>query len=115
MRTRVIYRWWVGLALAVALAPALQLSVFGQAKDKDKDETPKPTITIKSVPLDAPSENMAKDPIKGAVSGVKFKDYKVVIYAYGDKWYVQPTAASPRTDIDDDGTWESQTHGGLQF
>ena len=40
----------------------------------------------------------------------------MVIYARGgDKWWVQPYAASPYTDIGKDGKWESETHGGTEF
>jgi hypothetical protein len=87
------------------------LSAFGEAKD-DK----KPSITIISVPTDPPGESMASEPIKGAVNGGDPKEYKVIIYARGgDKWWVQPTIASPFTDIGSDGKWESETHGGTEF
>jgi hypothetical protein len=40
----------------------------------------------------------------------------VAIYARsGDKWWAQPTAASPQTHIGNDGKWESETHGGTEF
>jgi hypothetical protein len=59
---------------------------------------------------------MASEPIKGTVGGVNPQDYKVVIYARnGDKWWVQPTAASPQTHIVNDGKWESETQGGTEF
>lgn len=109
MRSRMVCLSGIG---AVLLALLLSLNSMAQTKEAEK----KPSITITSVPTDPPSEQMASDPIKGSVSGVNSKDYKVVIYAYGDKWYVQPTAASPRTDIkEEDNSWESETHGGTQF
>ena len=59
---------------------------------------------------------MASEPIKGTVGGVNPQDYKVAIYARsGDKWWAQPTAASPQTHIGNDGKWESETHGGTEF
>ncbi|HET9378743.1 MAG TPA: hypothetical protein VFO40_27475, partial [Chthoniobacterales bacterium] len=73
-------------------------------------------IAITSVPTDPPGESTASEPIKGTVSGVNPQDYKVVIYARsGDKWWAQPTAASPQTHIGNDGKWESETHGGTEF
>jgi hypothetical protein len=72
-------------------------------------------ITITSVPTDPPGPDMASDPVTGIVTGVDPAQYKVVIYAFGDKWYVQPTVASPLTDIGSDGKWESQSHGGTKF
>jgi hypothetical protein len=75
-----------------------------------------PEIAITSVPTDPPGQSMASEPIKGTVGGVNSQDYKVVIYARsGDKWWAQPTAASPQTHIGNDGKWESETHGGTEF
>lgn len=105
----VTVRWFAFVAI-IAIAAGLYTEARGQS-----DGSKKPTITIKSVPSDPPGEQMASEHIKGTVSNVSPKDYKVVIYAYGDKWYIQPTMASPFTDIEDDKTWENETHGGWQF
>jgi len=79
-------------------------------------ELPPQGIAITSVPTDPPGESLASEPIKGTVGGVNPQDYKVVIYACsGDKWWAQPTAASPQTHIGNDGKWESETHGGTEF
>jgi WD40 repeat protein/serine/threonine protein kinase len=73
-------------------------------------------IAITSAPTDPPGESIASEPIKGTVGGVNPQDYKVVIYARsGDQWRAQPTAASPQTQIGNDGKWESETHGGTEF
>jgi hypothetical protein len=105
----------VGLGLSVALIILIGLPVFSQTTNPAPDDHQKPDIAITSVPSDPPGEQMASDPIKGTVSGVDPTAFKVVVYSYGDKWYVQPTAASPRTDINDDKTWQTETHGGTQF
>jgi len=75
----------------------------------------KPEITITSVPTDPPGENMASESVKGTVTGVNPAECKVVVYARGDKWYVQPTMAEPLISINGDGKWESETHGGTKF
>ena len=73
-------------------------------------------ITITIVPTNPPGESMASEPIKGTVRDANHKEHKVVIYVrVGDKWYVQPYAASPYTNIGEDGKWESETHGGMEF
>ena len=80
------------------------------------NEQTNPKILISGVPADIPGTSMATEPIGGTVSGVNFKDVKVVVYAYGgDKWYVQPTVDSPDIAINEDGKWETETHGGLEF
>jgi hypothetical protein len=79
-------------------------------------ELASPEIAITSVPTDPPGENTAPEPIKGTVGGVNPQDCKVVIYARsGDKWWAQPSAASSLIHIGNDGTWESETHGGAEF
>lgn len=75
----------------------------------------KPAVKISSIPTNLPPGDGSTDDITGTVTGVKPGDHKVVIYAYGDKWYVQPYAASPLTDIAEDGKWEAKTHGGLEY
>ena len=115
MQKRKVLLWCVFSVLALLLVGFICLPASGQVKD---EKTPSTTITntITSVPTDAPGENTASEPIKGIVVGANPKEHKVVIYARGgNTWYVQPTAASPLTDIGDDGKWESETHGGTDF
>jgi hypothetical protein len=52
--------------------------------------------------------------ISGIVRGSNLRECKVVAYAYGDKWYVQPLAAAPDTKIED-GKWSATTHGGTEY
>jgi len=108
MKNRIVTACWLGIIPALLLVTLLALPAFGQEE--------KAKIAITSVPTDPPGESMASEPIKGTVGVVNPQDYKVVIYARGgDKWWVQPTAASPLTDIENDGKWESETHGGTEF
>jgi hypothetical protein len=58
--------------------------------------------------------------IAGKVSGVKpedlrREDFRVVVYAKADHWYVQPFASVPTTGINDNGTWENDTHLGNRY
>lgn len=41
--------------------------------------------------------------------------YKIVLYAHTDKWYVQPLASDPFTDIAADGLWSNWTHLGHRY
>jgi hypothetical protein len=100
-------RWATSVLVLVTILGTIQWYAWGDATS--------PAITIVSMPTDDPGPTMASNDIKGTVSGVKPDDYKVVIYAFGDVWYVQPYAASPLTDISSDNTWDTQTHGGTQF
>ena len=80
------------------------------------DEKPTPTVTIDKVPNLPPGPDGSGE-ITGKVSGVNPKDYNVVVYAYGDKWYVQPTKENDEemTEIKKDLTWSNTTHGGIEY
>ena len=105
-----VRKWRFGLVIALMLALLPSLSAFGQDAYK---------IKINSVPKDPPGEAMASDQITGIVTGGdtnQYTQFKVVIYARGGEvWWVQPTVASPLTDVASDGTWNSDTHGGEDF
>jgi len=102
--------------MVVAMLPAFGNERAFAQDNPNSAPSDKAKITIKEVPSIPPGEG-AMDDINGSVTVTNGKpsDYKVVIYAYGDKWYVQPTAAEPLTDIDEDGKWEAKTHGGLEY
>jgi hypothetical protein len=56
--------------------------------------------------------------IGGRVSGINLKECKdcaVVIFSRTDKWYVQPTVASPYTMISEDLSWETDIHLGYEY
>lgn len=78
---------------------------------------PKPTqpsITMTHVPpAGAGSDTWGT--ITGQVQGVNVEECQVVIFAYGDIWYVQPWANSPYTSIGKDGNWETGTHLGFEY
>jgi hypothetical protein len=42
-------------------------------------------------------------------------NYRVVVYAFTDRWYVQPTGDEPLTLIGSDGSWENITHLGSEY
>jgi len=74
----------------------------------------KPSITITRVPpAGAGSDTWGT--IAGLVRGVNVEACKVVIFAYGDTWYVQPLANSPYTSIGSDGKWETGIHLGFEY
>jgi hypothetical protein len=111
MRRHNVWVWCFCSVSVLLLAALFTRPAFGQDKDEKR-----PSITITSVPPDPPGDIMASEPIKGTVSGGDPKEQKVVIYARGgDRWWVQPTVESPYTDFGEDGSWESETHGGTQF
>lgn len=106
------YFWLFGCTFVLLLAMIKDVPVCGQVKNESK-----PKITISNVPTNAPGDDFAKDPIRGTVSGVKFQEHKVVVYARGgDVWYIQPWS-HPKcyVGIDDDGKWQTRTRGGTEF
>jgi hypothetical protein len=54
--------------------------------------------------------------IAGTASGPDLADCKVVLYTWaGNKWWVQPFTEKPYTDINGDGTWETDIHLGRKY
>jgi len=54
--------------------------------------------------------------IAGKVVGAKSpQNYKIVLYAHTDRWYVQPLIDDPCTAIGNDGTWSNWTHLGYRY
>ncbi|HTU44234.1 MAG TPA: hypothetical protein VMF91_04195 [Bryobacteraceae bacterium] len=52
--------------------------------------------------------------IEGVVAN-SCENCRVILFAHGDVWYVQPYAANPSTAIRADGTWRNQTHLGTEY
>ena len=75
-----------------------------------------PTIRITVVPAYDPmggGEPLAK--IEGKISGLGSGNFRVVLYSWTDKWYIQPTQANPFTKIEQDGRWSAFIHGGTKY
>ena len=57
-------------------------------------------------------------PISGSVTGLskaQVKQYRVVVYAYTDQWYLQPTTISYYANISAKLAWKTKTHLGNQY
>ncbi|HET9364238.1 MAG TPA: hypothetical protein VFP71_04525 [Candidatus Angelobacter sp.] len=75
-----------------------------------------PKISITDVPHAGKGGDSAMERIAGKVAHLNSKDSRIVLYALaGGKWWVQPYADSPYTDIDANGNWHSQTHLGSDY
>jgi len=104
----------------VRIVIALALAVFSGAllaqtspKKKIPPKPAAPKIKITQMPLAAPGEQIAEKNIEGTVSDAP-KDSRIVIYALGDRRYVQPWADHPFTSYSR-GKWSAETHGGYEF
>ena len=75
-----------------------------------------PIIRITRVPpYDAIGGPTTSADIEGEVEALGPTSFRVVIYVFTDKWYVQPLAAAPFTEIGQDGSWSTWTHTGTQY
>lgn len=75
-----------------------------------------PAIRITEVPTyDPVGGPVALEGIAGDVSGVDPKNFRIVLYAFTDNWYVQPYVMAPFTEIDPDGKWRTQSHLGSRY
>ena len=101
--TNVLAALFIGTILAIAPTFAA-----------DRTETDRPPIEILKAPSVPPGEGSLY-PISGKIAGAKPGDCRVVVYSFGDKWYVQPWAAAPFTEINKDLTWKGQTRGSFPY
>lgn len=54
--------------------------------------------------------------IAGRATGLdSWEDYRIVLYARTDRWYVQPLVDDPFTLINADGSWSNWTHLGRRY
>jgi hypothetical protein len=93
--------------LVVALVLGGMSAATGQTKGA-------PNVSITIVPPWDPGGPDRLARIGGVVSGVAC-DCKIVVFARGDVWYVQPWVAAPDTTIGRDGKWENDTHLGTEY
>ena len=90
---------------------------LGIKPEKRTVEPPPERVILKFT--NVPSQGHGPDSagiIKGRVEGLTRPEmYKIVIYAHTDRWYIQPFADQPITNIDSNGTWEASTHLGNRY
>ena len=76
---------------------------------------PKVEIEITSIPPYEPEGGPdTRADIAGRVSGELAPEYKVVVYARADAWYIQPAAYAEHA-IGADNTWSTWTHTGSSY
>ena len=104
------------LALLTAGVLIFKAPLLSQTPLGGKHSASGPSISVIGVPHAGRGGEYPAEPIAGNVKGVSFGAHKVVVYAFaGGTWWVQPTAASPFTDIDGSGDWQTITHLGSTY
>lgn len=93
-----------------------QLDVNVDARPRVVNEkAPVPELTITRVPRYQPEGGPdTRDTIAGMVRTPLASDYKVIVYARADAWYIQPTPFAMQP-IESDNTWETWTHTGSSY
>jgi len=79
------------------------------------EKAPVPELTITRTPRYQPEGGPdTRDTIAGTVRTPLPGDYRVVVYARADAWYIQPTPFSMQP-IKRDNTWQTWTHTGSSY
>ena len=107
-----------GHSLRVLIASAGVAIALAQTNERNrtaKDGGPEIAVTD-APPYDCGGPDKM-DSIAGKVSGVPPAEYRITIYAQACNgiMYVQPTAASPLTDIGSGGSFEAAIHLGQTY
>lgn len=80
-----------------------------------KETAPVPEVRITRIPRYDPAGGPdTRDTIAGTVRTPVSSDYRVVVYARADAWYIQPTPFALQT-IGEDNKWETWTHTGSSY
>lgn len=107
-------RHLAGFALITLIFATVCGAVSAEKTKKGAKKTDTaPSIRITVAPREGPGETSYGD-IEGVVKNAP-KDSKVVIFSFGDKWYVQPTTNAPFTTIGSGGKFSATIHGGYKF
>jgi hypothetical protein len=78
------------------------------------EKAPVPELTITRIPRYAEGGPDTRDTIAGRVRTPLSGDYRVVVYARADAWYIQPTPFSMQP-IERDNSWQTWTHTGSSY
>jgi len=94
----------------------LDVSVDSRASSSmEKEKGPAPGLSIMRIPrYQAEGGPDTRDTIAGVVHGQGVAEYRILIYARADAWYIQPTPFSLLA-IQSDGTWQTWTHTGSNY
>ena len=93
---------------------ALDVNVEARAP-VSRGTAPVPELAITRVPRYDPAGGPdTRDTISGTVRTPVATDYRVVVYARADAWYIQPTPFSLQ-QIGSDSRWETWTHTGSSY
>src|SRR5512134_2263526 len=73
-----------------------------------------PTIELTKIPPADPGGPDTRDVIEGRVAGAQ-PGQRIVLFARGQVWWVQPEARDPYTTIQPDSSFRSFTHLGTEY
>src|SRR5262245_48417884 len=76
--------------------------------------TPGPSVEFTRVPLANEGGPDRLDVIEGRVSDAR-PGLRIVLFARSGRWFVQPFADQPFTQIQTDSSWRSATHLGTEY
>ena len=90
--------------------------LMGRKNANSQDDNSKGVqIEITIIPKSGLGEN-SRGTITGNVRGLDNpEDYKVILFAHTNRWWVQPLADDPETVIDTKGEWTNWTHLGSEY
>ncbi|MFL5564862.1 MAG: hypothetical protein ACJ77J_07210 [Gemmatimonadaceae bacterium] len=91
------------------------LDVNVDARPRPSEKAAVPELTITRIPRYQPEGGPdTRDTIAGTVRAPAAGDYKVVVYARADAWYIQPTPFAMQS-IEANNTWRTWTHTGSSY
>ena len=96
------------LAFLLATIACLLLSACRNWRQQE------PTIVFTQVPPVGEGTQDVLETIQGIVTGAR-PGQRIVLFSRSGKWWVQPFATHPFTEIQPDSTWKSSIHPGFSY
>lgn len=134
---RVPVKYILALAITVVMIAIAEFVRDYQHRVSSVDPSPSPTPSQRATPKTSqsppvsidglrinitafPPYNPAGGPdsvgyIAGTVEGPGRDEYRIVIYSYTNRWYVQPSTEEPKTAIDSKGSWRADIKAGAKY
>lgn len=99
----------------IITAACLSLSMLAHAEDTCRTPPRNVSVRVDQWPPVGPGGSGQTAWIKGLVNASDPAKCFVVVYAFTDMWYVQPSRQSPLTRVSKSGEWRVQTHLGSRY
>ena len=115
MRRRTVVALVVGVVVVAVWMSCAVIAAKPAKRAPKKPVSHGPSIQFTLVPVSGGGPDSKGNIAGKVVNCANPQNYRIVLYAQTDMWYVQPLTDKPFTKIGKDGKWKSGTHLGVTY